>query len=331
MSRARALARRLRAEWTVRSGAAARARARLDGTCAALLMYHRVLPRERAEARAVEPGMFVTPDTFERHLDWMAEAFRVLPLAEIVAALAAGRRLPSGACAITFDDGWADNAAYALPALAARGMPATVFLVTERVGTSGAFWPDEVCRRVAAAPTAAARRAAERFAPERGGDPSEALLAAFKALPEAERGEALDALRRELPLGGADDERELLTWGEVRAMAASGIAFESHGASHAILTGLPDAEARRELGAARERLREHGVGEAGLFAYPSGAWNARVRELVREAGHRAALATDSGLASAASDPFALPRIGLHDDVSASRAEFLRLVPGDALR
>ena len=57
------------------SGASRRARSRLDGSCAALLMYHRVLPAADAEHNAVEPGMFVTPETFERHLAWLAESF----------------------------------------------------------------------------------------------------------------------------------------------------------------------------------------------------------------------------------------------------------------
>lgn len=46
--------------------------------------------------------------------------------------------------AITFDDGYADNFSEALPELAARGMSATVFVVTSRVGTSGYMTWDEL-------------------------------------------------------------------------------------------------------------------------------------------------------------------------------------------
>src|SRR5512144_307957 len=126
----RAMVRRLRSEWLERTGANARARRALDGSAAAILMYHRVLPRARAEALAVEPGMFVEPATFARHLDWLLGAFRVMPLAEIVARFASRRALPPRACAITFDDGWQDNFEHAFPLLAQRGLPATIFLVT---------------------------------------------------------------------------------------------------------------------------------------------------------------------------------------------------------
>ena len=54
-------------------------------------------------------------------LSW-AMRYRVLPLAEIVSRLACGKRLPVGATAISFDDGWRDNRDHALPELEQRGM-----------------------------------------------------------------------------------------------------------------------------------------------------------------------------------------------------------------
>jgi peptidoglycan/xylan/chitin deacetylase (PgdA/CDA1 family) len=68
-------------------------------------MYHRVLPRAEAARDFVEPGMYVTPETFAQHLDWLDSEFRVLPLHEIASNLMEGRSLPHGAVAITFDDG----------------------------------------------------------------------------------------------------------------------------------------------------------------------------------------------------------------------------------
>ncbi len=323
----RSLLRRVRAELGERMGSYARARRALDGRAAAILMYHRVLPREEAVASHVEPGMFVTPETFARHLDWLQRDYRVLPLVDLVACMQDRRSLPAGACAITFDDGWRDNYAHALPALARRGIPATIFLVTGRVGSSGSFWPDEVCRRWAGVPKGERRELAQALGLMVASSSAADLVAALKAFDEAERERRLELLRARTT-GPPESKRELLDWSEIEAMARSGISFESHGVSHAILTGLPLASIERELREARHALAERGHGAGSLLAYPSGAFDGVVRELARAAGYRAAVTTVRRIARTRDDIFALPRLGLHEDVSASRAEFRRLIPGD---
>jgi len=324
-----ALLRRMRAEALEWSGANRRARARLDGRRAAILMYHRVLPRADAAARSVEPGMVVTPESFDLHLRCLAECFEVLPLAEIAERLRAGRPLPRGAAAITFDDGWRDNLVHALPALERRALPATIFIVAGRVGTPGAFWPDEVCRRMAALDPAARRRIARALNAPDASDPVEGALEVLKRAPESGRDALLEPLRAASPAPAAD-EPELLDWDEIDRMARAGIDFESHGTSHAILTAIDPEEAARELREARERLRERGHGRHALLAYPSGAWNAETLALARDAGYAGAVTTQRGLADADTPALALPRLGLHEDVSGSRAEFLRMVPGSGI-
>ena len=314
-------------EW---SGANTRSRERLDGTCAAILTYHRVLPHDRARAEAVEPGMYVAPETLRRHLAWLGDAYCVLPLREIVERLANAKPLPRFACAISFDDGWRDNRDHALPELTRRQLPATVFVVSERIGTAGAFWPDEVCRRLRALPPAERQSFANSLDARRGGDPLDASLTALKVFDEAARERALERLRA---LGDAAPvaKRELLDWDEVAELAAAGLDIEAHGATHRILPGLPRDVVRDELGRARERLRERGYGRGDLLAYPSGAWDGEVAQQAREVGYRAAFTTERGLARASLDEMALPRLGIHDDVAATRAEFRRTVPGSAPR
>ena len=298
------------------------AQARLDGSRAAVLMYHRVLPRADAQTRGVQPGMYVTPETFARHLAWLEQRYRVLPLHEIAAGLESGRSLPARACAITFDDGWRDNAEFALPELARRGMPATVFVVTERVGTPGAFWPDEVSRRMAALGARERRQLAERLGAAGSGDPQEALIERLKRLSDPEREAALEQLRKETP-PLRDPEPELAGWSELDRLAAAGVDIEAHGATHAILRGLDRAGVERELRAAAESLRARGHGRHRLLAYPNGDHDELVRQVAREQGYRAAVTTERGLACAGGDPLAMPRLALHDDVSRSRAEFLQ--------
>ena len=317
----RDLARRGLALAHAATGASTRARRQLDDSRAVVLMYHRVLPPADARRDAVEDGMYVAPETFGRHLDWLSHEFRVLPLHEIAHRLGSGQPLPAGACAITFDDGWRDNAEHALPELERRGLPATLFVVTERMGTEGAFWPDEVCRRLR--PLAAEARAAlaARLGAEGARDPLAGVLERLKELPDAERERALDALRADTP-APENRGRELLSWDELERLARGGVDVESHGATHAILPHLSEDAIRRELHTARERLRERGHGRHALLAYPSGAHDERVVRIAGETGHRAAVTVERGLARTGGDPLRIPRVGLHEDISRTRLEFL---------
>jgi peptidoglycan/xylan/chitin deacetylase (PgdA/CDA1 family) len=324
----RDLGRLARARFFELAGVNARARARLDGTCAVILTYHRVLPAVQAAQDAVEPGMFITPTTFARHAEWLGEFFRVLPLAEVAQRLASARPLPDGACALTFDDGWRDNFDHALPVLRRHQLPATLFVVSSRIGTQGAFWPDEVFRRFRLLSEIDRQRVAAALgAPGRGAAATE-VLDHLKGLPRDGLEQCLEVLRAETPSPGTT-ARELVDWKELEQLQRAGVEIESHGASHAILPTLPDADLARELEEPRRALRDRGFGQHDLLAYPSGAHDARVVTAARAAGYRAAVTTDAGIAVGGGDPLTLPRVLIHEAISRTRAEFLTTVPGRA--
>ena len=72
----------------------------------------------------------VAPETFRRHVAWLASgAVRVVPL-ERIAAVSDDEH----AVAITFDDGFRNFGELAAPLLADHGLPATVFVVADAVG-----------------------------------------------------------------------------------------------------------------------------------------------------------------------------------------------------
>ncbi len=190
--------------------------------------------------------------------------------------------------------------------------------MTERVGTTGAFWPDEVARWLGGLAGPAAADVVRSFGWEPAPDATQAALRALKQIAEAERPGVLERLRQAAG-GERSKERELLDWDEIHRLSRGGISFESHGATHAILTRVEQNEdVQRELGSSRETLRARGLGTAELLAYPSGAHDERVRGFAKEAGYRAAFATRLGLATSRCDRWALPRIGLHEDVSSTR-------------
>ena len=98
----------------------------------AILMYHAI-------GRADEPGSrFVVPAReLERQLRRLRRLRRpIIGLAELVRYRQSGRLPPAGAVVVTFDDGFADNVELAAPLLRRFGVPATLFVVSDRVGAA---------------------------------------------------------------------------------------------------------------------------------------------------------------------------------------------------
>jgi peptidoglycan/xylan/chitin deacetylase (PgdA/CDA1 family) len=100
---------------------------RTADTSMAILTYHAVDPRWSAP-------LSVAPALFAEHLDWIAENRTTVPLED---TLDRDGSIAAGGVAITFDDGFRSIAEHALPALKARGMHATVFVVGKVIDGSG--------------------------------------------------------------------------------------------------------------------------------------------------------------------------------------------------
>ncbi|MEJ2648984.1 MAG: polysaccharide deacetylase family protein, partial [Sedimentisphaerales bacterium] len=98
-----------------------------------VLLYHRVT------ALPSDPQLLaVSPDNFRAHMQFLKNNFSVVRFEEDWV------KVKKPALAITFDDGYADNAREALPILEEMGMPATFFVSSGTIGTWQEFWWDEL-------------------------------------------------------------------------------------------------------------------------------------------------------------------------------------------
>ncbi len=88
------------------------------------------------------PPLRIPPPLFEGQVSWLKSNAHVMPLEEVVAALAYGASLPDRAVVLTFDDGFLDFYSTAGPLLRRAGMPATVFLPTDYCGLTNR-WPGQ--------------------------------------------------------------------------------------------------------------------------------------------------------------------------------------------
>lgn len=79
---------------------------------------------------------------FRRHIQWLAQHFELISLAEVQRRLQQ-QRSHRPAVHITFDDGYADNCRFALPWLLEQKIPCTYFVTVEQIRTGRPFPHDQ--------------------------------------------------------------------------------------------------------------------------------------------------------------------------------------------
>ncbi|KON82471.2 polysaccharide deacetylase family protein [Azoarcus sp. PA01] len=273
-----------------------------------VLIFHRVRPRfDPRVPRALHA------EEFDRLLGWVKGSFNVLPPDEAVERLRCGD-LPTRAMAITFDDGYADNAEVALPILLRHRLSAAFFIATDFLD-GGAMWNDAISTAVRECELAELDLAeldlgVHRLdSPERRRAVIARLLSRVKYLPRMQREETVSAIRERC---GVRATPELMMRSEqVRALRAAGMTVGGHTCSHPILSSISLSEARREIEDGKARL-EAILGErVKLFAYPNGKpgkdYTDEHVQLVRQAGFEGAFSTGWGVSGAGADLFQLPR------------------------
>lgn len=270
------------------------------------LCYHGVTERDERDGRgAHDPhGIHVPASLFERQLDYLARRHRVVSLRDYLAARRGGLKLPDYSVVITFDDGFRNFLTAAAPRLAARKLPASLFIITDH--TAEAEETDRINRTNATTKThttiATNAPATARAAEEQGKE----------TRATGERG----GVMRWSPA----DDRTHLSWSEVRALArAYDVEIGSHTCSHTRLPTLSPAETERELRDSLASVVAHvGASHAPALSYPKGEYSAVLSRLARAVGYDCAVTADGGAnVPDRTDPFALGRtlIGDTDDAA----------------
>lgn len=273
-----------------------------------ILIFHRVLPQP-------DPLAPDEPDAtaFEEQMRWVRNWFNVLPLAEAVEQLYTAT-LPPRALAITFDDGYADNADLAAPILERLGLTATFFVTTGFL-SGGCMWNDRIIEAIRQFPegrldlTAIGHGVADVGSPQARRQAIAELLNGIKHLAPAERQAAVETVVA--AAGAASAPSLMMNAAQVRRLGSLGMDVGAHTVSHPILTRLEPASARQEILQSKRHLEELLDRPVRLFAYPNGVprqdYMAEHVRMVRDAGFAAAVSTSWGTSTRNSDRFQLPR------------------------
>jgi len=290
---------------------------------AVVLTFHRVLSEEALAQTSSQSGLLIGRTTFEQLLRYIKDHYSVFDLAR--GGLQDQREHIQ--VAITFDDGWEDNASTAFPTAAKWKLPFTIFICPQLMEKSAPFWPEHVVALVRSASASAAvmaqicRILASAGHPEWAasltdskGDCTDALIEWLKTLPVKHRENLLDSiLSRGLPPeaypnGSVDCT---MSWSQAELLHQAGISFGSHTQRHEILTRIPLAQVEQEVSESKTAIEDH-LAHCSLFSYPNGNASPEVRDVVARCGFKLAFINSAGVWRRSSDPLLIPRINVSE-------------------
>jgi hypothetical protein len=209
-------------------------------------------------------------------------------------------------------------------------------LPTDFIGTDRWFWSDRLSRMIVrrdqrtdtkGKATALSKHPVVRRLEELHGSKEtqvEAAIEMLKDYPNGEIEEVIAEVSKRWNLDQNPSGRAFVSWGEVKEMADSGlVSFGSHTATHRILTHLPPEEVQDEVGRSMEKLKEMKAVSPSFipFCYPNGNYTVDIAMVVREVGCDLGVTTRHGWNDSNSDLFELKRIGVHQDMTLTKAMY----------
>ncbi len=260
-----------------------------------VLTYHRVA--EPGKTPHLYPRVTVTPQAFEQQMRYLADAYQVVSMEDVLRVVQEGGSFPRRPVLITFDDAYRDFAENALPVLQRYHLPAALFVPTAFPGhPKRAFWWDRLYAAVEHAQDLGDVRTPAGIKPVRTAAQREAVFTTLrdyiKSIPHQQAMEWVDDFCHEVE--APECAGEVLSWDELRAVARQNVTLGAHTRTHPMMSQISSAEIRAETVGSMNDLRAE-IGEVlPIFAYPSGGYTREVMEILKEEGVQLAFTTNRG-------------------------------------
>jgi peptidoglycan/xylan/chitin deacetylase (PgdA/CDA1 family) len=258
---------------------------------------------------------------FTAFLEDLAARGRALSMDEVLACCESGEPFPERSYAITFDDGFENNASVAAPVLRRMGIPAAFYVTTGFLELNGMSWIDRIETVIENAAPGRVRLPWDGRPWEfRGPGDRVKLLEEVRRVAKTDRTVDQDALAADLArqcgmqpvLSGSGPLDRKMSWEQARDLAADPLFIVAgHSHSHRTLAFLDDAGLEEEIGRSIDLLKERAGIASPHYCYPEGlahCYDDRVVEALRRRGVRCSPTAIDGVNRRGSHPFHLKRI-----------------------
>ena len=244
-----------------------------------VLNYHRIRSSKPQFRTAFDDGVYtVDEDEFARQIKWLKHNTLILSEKELLDHYDKGEFHPpvtSTPCVvITFDDGYRDNYTVAFPILKYFEVPAILFVTTQMINTRQLSWWDIIAYLIKHSnkPFIVINKQ-KIFLPDQKLD----AIVLFQQRMKQEQYEQTKYLLSELSEAcdvafpdSALQDREILTWEEIREMARHQVAIGSHTHTHRVLSTISLSSQKEEMILSKLIIEEN-IGNSVLtISYPVG-------------------------------------------------------------
>lgn len=300
---------------------------------AAIMMYHQVCDKE------CDPwALSVHPDHFQAQLEHLKMNFNVVPMSSLADGVPGSQSKRT--VAITFDDGFRDNATNAAPLLDWKELPATFYVTTAAMMQDHVYWwdalqdtifySDELPVRLEMTINGLTIKFTFRSHRRLTNALTEQICAWNYGLPIPNERVALYMLlwHHIRPLTYAEQNKaitDIREWAhhkeysraqnvtmsvrEMQMLSENPLfTVGAHSVHHAMLSRQNYADQAYEIKESKSQLEKWMGKPVTGFAYPYGNFNTVTQTILREAGFQYAVSTEARAMTHNDDPFALPRI-----------------------
>jgi peptidoglycan/xylan/chitin deacetylase (PgdA/CDA1 family) len=292
-----------------------------------VLTFHRVLSAaDQGQASSLE-SITIRQATFRKLAQYLQQTCEVLDLSAVPASWNRPARKPR--VALTFDDGWADNATTMLPVARRYGLPVTIFICPALMGVEQPFWHERVTSllRLAAARKTECQSVTALLVATLG----EGIVSPRAWLEESGRASIIELLKTKSPeihehliselrkVTGALDPSSrrgdsILTWAQAENMAASGlVTFGSHTQTHKLLARLSTTAVVSELNESKHEIEKRLEKPCLTLAYPNGSFSDPVCAAAKAVGYAMAFTTKCSTWTQDTDLLRIPRTNASQD------------------
>jgi len=252
--------------------------------------------RRRIKDGHILPLYFHKPQKklFDKIIIWLQENdFAFISTRELLSIIKRKEAPHKKMVWITFDDGWRTNIENVIPTIIKNDIPATFFVSTYPVETSGYFWWSAVKQYNKKVSSKYKRNLNELW-----------------RLPWPELKMIVDDLIKNEKV----NQREAMNVQDLSDISKlQQVTIGSHGVYHLIPEQCSDKEYVLEFAESKLTLESWLGKSVKYFSYPKGIYSERERYILRECGYELAASTENSLIKNYVDPYLVPRHAVLDD------------------